>query len=128
MTERLFRFIVGAWLLIALYFDFAGAVYVLIALLLIEGLRNRRAPAVVAHPRGVEIVNDGCVSASAACRIPFEAERAFRFIVAAVLIASYVVFHEALWFFPWFLGFAFVGAGLSGVCPMVLTLRALGLR
>lgn len=128
MTERLYRFILGTWLLIALFFDFAGAMYALIALLLVEGLGNRRVPAMVARLRGVEIVNGGCGSEAAACRIPFEAERAFRFVVAAFLIVSYVVFHEALWFFPWFLGFAFVGAGLSGVCPMVLALRALGLR
>jgi hypothetical protein len=128
MTERLFRFFLGAWLLIALYFNLAAAVYALIALLLVEGVTNRRVPGIVTHLRGVEVANDGCVSDALASRIPFEAERALRFVLAAMLIVSCVMFRDSLWFFPWFIGFALVGAGLSGVCPMVLALRAVGLR
>ena len=33
-----------------------------------------------------------------------------------------------LWIVPWFIGFALFGAGLSGICPMVLGLKRLGFR
>lgn len=128
MTERVFRFIVGAWLLVALYFNLSGAVFALIGVLVVEGLTNQRVPAIVARLRGVEIANDRCASRVAAGRFAFEAERALRLIFATLLIVSYVVLHDTLWVLPWVIGFGLVGAGLSGVCPMVLSLRALGLR
>ncbi|MDH3513806.1 MAG: DUF2892 domain-containing protein, partial [Gammaproteobacteria bacterium] len=61
-------------------------------------------------------------------RVNFEAERALRLAVAGFLIVSYVFFNESLWFFPWFIGFALFGAGLSGICPMVMGFRWLGFR
>lgn len=128
MTERVFRFIVGAWLLVALYFNLPGAVYALIGVLVLEGLTNQRVPAIVARVRGVSIANDRCGAHTMAGRFAFEAERALRLIFASLLIVSYVVFHDSLWVLPWVIGFGLVGAGLSGVCPMVLSLRAVGLR
>lgn len=128
MTERLFRFIVGAWLLVALYFNLPAAVYALIAILVLEGLTNRRIPAIVADLRGVAIAGGCRASGAVVSRFSYEAERALRLIFATLLIVSYAVFRDALWFFPWVIGFGLVGAGLSGVCPMVLSLRALGFR
>jgi hypothetical protein len=128
MTERVFRFIVGAWLLVALYFNLPGAIYALIGVLIVEGLTNQRVPAIVARLRGVSMANERCGAHAMAGRFAFEAERALRLLFASLLIVSYVVLHDTLWFFPWVIGFGLVGAGLSGVCPMVLSLRAIGLR
>jgi hypothetical protein len=47
-------------------------------------------------------------------------------IVAALVTVSHS--SAALWFLPWFVGFALLGAGLSGICPMVIGLRWLGFR
>jgi hypothetical protein len=62
----------------------------------------------------------------------FEAFRALRLTLAVVLLASYMIVHEynieILWFFPWFLGFAVLGAGVSGVCPVYLAIRWLGFK
>lgn len=129
MSERVFRLVMGLWLLAALYAGVPAAVYALIAMLLIEGVTNLRVPMLVSRARGLPGVEDGQHTV-AACgvRTAFEAERALRFIVAALLILTYVFNAGALWFFPWFIGFAMLGAGLSGVCPMVMTLRAMGLR
>jgi len=57
-----------------------------------------------------------------------EAERALRFVVSLLLVASLFAFPDLLWWVPWFIGFALVAAGLSGICPMVSALRAIGLR
>jgi hypothetical protein len=45
-----------------------------------------------------------------------------------MLIVTVYVFSESLWFFPWFMGFAIFGAGLSGVCPVLISLKLLGFR
>jgi hypothetical protein len=57
-----------------------------------------------------------------------DAERVLRLIIAGLLAAGHLAWPGTLWFLPWFVGFALAGAGLSGLCPMVLMLRGLGLR
>ena len=53
-------------------------------------------------------------------------------MVAVVLLTVYALLHEfgydMLWFFPWFMGFAILGAGASGVCPVLLGLKYIGFR
>lgn len=60
--------------------------------------------------------------------IPVLAERAWRILVGALLYLSVFVYPEALWFFPWFMGFAILGAGISGVCPMLFSLHYIGFK
>jgi hypothetical protein len=49
-----------------------------------------------------------------------------------MLVSAYVLLHEydidVLWFFPWFMGFAIMGAGASGICPVLLGLRWAGFK
>ena len=130
MSERIFRIILGSILLVALYFDLRLVIYGFIIVILFEGITNWRVPLLVSRlqsaPSGV---NSDCgLSPGDRARINFEAERALRLAVAAFLIISYVVFSKELWFFPWFIGFALFGAGLSGICPMVMGFRWLGFR
>lgn len=132
MTERFFRLIVGALLLAFLYFDLHNAIAVLMGILFLEGVSSYRIPLLVTRlrangraefPDSSELLIESCVA-----RIPFDAERAWRITVALMLFISVYVFHEQLWFFPWFMGFAIFGAGLSGVCPVLISLKLVGFR
>lgn len=116
-------FAVGITVLTGLYFDLRGLVYALIALMAFEGLTNLRV-ANLFRPQPA-------VPGAAAGRPPrfdFAAQRAWHLVVGSVLVISYAMFHDQLWFFTWFVGFAVTGAGLSGVCPVLVLLRAVGFR
>ena len=129
MTERTFRIILGAILLAALYFDWRLVIYGYIVVLTFEGITNWRIPTLLSHLQGDPAAGAVCaLSPGDKARIDFEAERALRLVVAAFLVVSYILFNKALWFFPWFIGFALFGAGLSGICPMVMGFRWLGFR
>jgi len=128
MSERNFRFLIGCWLVAAQLLGWSQAVLGLALLILAEGVTNWRVPVLVSRVLGRP--------APATCEdrpwgrrplVPFEAERALRLIVASLLLCA-LGFPDLLWWLPWFVGFAMVGAGLSGICPMVLGLRWLGLQ
>lgn len=131
MTERTFRIFFGASLVLALYFDLRPLVLGLIGLLAFQGITNWRITHIISrlrHGHG-EAVKAACAAATIiTARINFEAERALHLIVAGMLIFTYVIYNQQLWFFPWFIGFALFGAGLSGICPMILVLKASGLK
>jgi hypothetical protein len=131
VTERTFRLIVGLALLVLLYFEIHYAVVVLIALMVFEGVTNLRVPVMLSRWRGTpHLATANCNPGTAVpiYKYSFEAERMLRLIVAALLILGYVMFPEALWFLPWLLAFAVLGAGVSGVCPCVLGLKKCGFR
>ncbi len=128
MTERVFRFILGAGLMLLLYLQDERLVYVYIAVLMFEGITNWRVPIVVSKLRyggafrAQDVLSPGC------SRIAFDAERALRLIVAFLLTLTFVIFPEQAWFFPWFIGFMLFMAGLTNICPMVMGLRWFGFR
>lgn len=127
MSERHFRIIMGLWIIIGLYLDVDVVIYALIGLLLFEGITNMRIPLVVTRMRfGKESLSNEKTSTT--YKISFEAERALRFIVVLFIGLPYISGMGFLWWMPWFVGFALIGAGLSGICPMVSTLRNIGLR
>ena len=128
MSERYFRIVIGLWLIAALFLDSLEAIYVLCALLLIEGISNYRIPALVSRLRYGKLWQAEIVEPDKPSTVSFEAERALRFIVAGFVIVSQQASLDMLWWLSWFVGFALIGAGLSGICPMVLTLRRIGLR
>ena len=132
MTERFFRLIVGALLLVCLYFDLHTAISVLIGTLVLEAVSNYRIPLLVTRLRHAGRVEFGDTSelipAEHYARIPFDAERVWRLSVAIMLVLTLYPFNEQLWFFPWFMGFAIFGAGLSGVCPVLISLKIVGFR
>ena len=124
MNERRVRLIFATVLLVALYFDLRFVIYGLIALSLLHGLLPSRfiPPAVRAssgHPGSAEPVG---------ARINIEAERGLSVLVAVTLFCGSVLFTSSLWELPWFVGFTLFGAGLSGVCPMVICLKRIGLK
>lgn len=132
MNDRIYRAILGLLILLALYFESTILIYALVAILFVEGLTNWRLPKLLCLLRK-------CVSANASAleftidagnsryRFDFEAERVWRFVVGAFLLLGWM-FYQQLWFFPWFMGFAIFGAGLSGVCPVLLAIRWAGFR
>ena len=128
MTERSFRFILGATLLLLLFFRLDQLIYAYIAVLLFEGITNWRVPIVLSKMRyGMsyqpqDLLSPGCH------KVPFDAERALRLIVALMLIGTFVMFPEQTWFFPWFIGFMLFMAGMTNICPMVMGLRWLGFK
>ncbi len=125
MSERIFRLIQGACLLLLLYLQNEPLIYGYIALLLFEGITNWRIPILVSKIRYGAFRE----STSPECRsIPFDAERALRLVVAGLLIISYILFPIHLWFFPWIVGFMLFMAGITNICPMAMMLRWAGFQ
>jgi hypothetical protein len=119
----------GLTLLLSLYFDLYSVLYVLIGMAMFEGLTNLRVPCVIGRMRNLECSpTEGSLGIAFKARTRFEAERGWRILVAAFLGISLLVVPDTLWFFPWFMGFAITGAGISGVCPMFLALKWAGLK
>jgi len=129
MSERIFRIILGTLLLILLALNTTEGMYAFMGLVLFEGITNWRIPILVSKARFgdnyMEHVNP-CGGEKTA--IPFEAERMLRLVVLALLIITHIFYNELLWWFPWFIGIMLITAGLTGICPMVMTLRAIGFR
>jgi hypothetical protein len=74
----------------------------------------------------------GLTSFQSTSRFNFESLRAWRITVAIMLGGSFLLLKEQgleiVWFLPWFMGFAIMGAGASGVCPVLLLLRWVGFK
>ena len=130
MSEKNFRIILGTWLVIGLFVNSPSVIYALVGLLLFEAITNLRVPGLVSRIRSgkqAKTKDEEETFNPNAC-ISFEAERGLRLIVAILILVPMSSAMELLWLLPWFVGFALIGAGLSGICPMVLALRWLGLR
>ncbi|WP_297527100.1 hypothetical protein [Thiohalobacter sp.] len=128
MSDRGYRALVGTLLLLGLYLERPEIVWGLIGLMLFEGVTNFRLPLVLQSLFGSEPGPDSQEPDIGVARIAFDAERAWRLVVATLLFLSYHQLSEQLWFFPWFMGFAILGAGISGVCPVLMALKALRFR
>ena len=129
MSERAFHLLTGLFLLVVLYFDAKPAMYGLIVMLVLEVITNQRLTVIVSRLRRVgQNGETKCADQEYTCRFNFESERALRLVLALLLLVSYVLFYGHLWIVTWFVGFALVAAGLSGICPMILTLKKLGFR
>jgi len=130
MTDRMYRGLFGTAILIALYFDLSWLMYALIGLLFAEGVTNLRVPKLVCMLRKylakqkTDYVNYGEVTNP---RFEVDSERVWRLVVGLFLLISFS-YVNALWWFPWFMGFAIFGAGLSGVCPVLIAIRWIGFR
>ena len=128
MTERTFRLLLGATLLIILFFDRNDLLYVYIGIVTFEGLTNWRIPTLITKLRHGPAYLEFPINAPRTHRYMFEAERAFRLVIAMLLVVSCIVFPRALWFFPWAVGFALFMAGITGICPISISFKKLGFR
>jgi hypothetical protein len=130
MSNRIYRLLVGMILLVGLYFELPWLIYALIAVVLFEGVTNWRIPMLVSRLRygNDGDPDEGNLGLPFESRINFDAERAWRLVLGVVLLVVYVLYFEQLWFFAWFMAFAILGAGLSGVCPLFVSLKWAGFR
>jgi hypothetical protein len=127
MTDRNYRLLFGLAILVALYFDLTYLMYGLIGLTLVEGITNWRLPLLASrltHKPGADVLPMEPFD----FKWPLHEERAWRLMVAFMLLLTAVIFNDVAWFLPWFMGFAIFGAGVSGVCPMLLGVRYAGCR
>ncbi len=132
MTDRTYRTLVGIALLIGLVFDNAAIIYALIVMMFIEGVTNFRVPKAVCHVRNCVGKDSDTIEympeyGNPNFKYQTEAERVWRLVVGSLLLITFY-FYDQLWFFPWFMGFAIFGAGLSGVCPVLLAIRWIGFK
>ena len=132
MTDRTYRAILGALLLLTLTFDLDMLMYGIIAVLFFEGVTDIRIPKLMCKLRKCLHIKYGPGeyaqdTQNLNSRFSIESERMWRLIVGCMLAITFYFF-EQLWFFPWFMGFAIFGAGVSGVCPVLLVIRWAGFR
>jgi hypothetical protein len=131
MSERVFLFLVGAYILTALYLEINIMIYLLCLWLLFEGITNLRLTTLTQKLVG-KPVPAGLTVFHTQLRYNFDAFRAWRITVAVMLGGSFMLLIEqnieVVWFFPWFMGFAILGAGVSGVCPVLLLIRWIGFK
>lgn len=131
MTERMYLFLVGVYMLLALYLDNNLMIYGLVAFLIFEGVSGLRLTRWIQNARRVSLAY-GLVRFNTKVRFAIDSLSAWRVFVAVTLVTAYVLLHEygieVLWFFPWFMAFAIMGAGASGICPVVLGLRWAGFK
>ena len=131
MSERLFLFVVGSYILTGLYLDLDVMIYGLCLWLLFEATTGLTLTSTT-QKLLKKSVPSGLTLFKTHQRFDFDAFLAWRLVVAVMLGVSFVLVRdydiEVLWFFPWFMGFAILGAGVSGVCPVLLFIRWLGFR
>ena len=122
MSERFFLFIVGVYILTGLYFEVDMMIYLLSLWLVFEGVTNLRLTTFSQKFIG-KTVPAGLTVFQTQQRFSFDAFRAWRIMVAVMLGGAFLLLNEhdieIVWFFPWFMGFAIMGAGASGVCLMI---------
>ena len=134
MSERVFRLIFGTalWivLLLCAVYQRVEFMYGFISLLLFEGITNLRIPILISRWRyGKDYKSEANATSPASTFLGlFEAERALRFIIAALLIFSYFIFNDYFLFFSWFIAGMLIVAGISSICPMVMFLRWVGFK
>lgn len=128
MSERFFRFILGTTLILFLFMGWDRAVYGYIYVVLFEGTTNWRIPILISRLRfGTASARQSAPDCQRTV-LNFDAERVLRLVIAGFLIVSFIDFRDALWFFPWFVGFALVMAGISGICPTAMFFRKIGFK
>lgn len=128
MTERTYRLMLGLLMITALLLQLNYAIYVIIGILLFEGISNFRIPILISQQRYGDKPFHVTDNENYSCSINFEAERFYRIPVAFFILFGFVIFPKALWFFPWFIGLNLLLAGISGTCALLILLRKLGFK
>ncbi len=144
MTNRTYRLVVGSLLLIFLYLTLNTGIYLLILMMFLEGISGYLLPDVANRFWNRSSANDeNLAPIQNKTRFSFVAERAWRLLVSLLLFFSFALFSQNLailpqaminnfsyinWFFPWFMGFAIFGAGISGICPVLISVKWAGFK
>lgn len=122
---------VGTYILAALYMGIDMMIYALCLWMLFEAITEIRLTRVSQKILHKE-VPAGLTVFQSRERFNFDASRVWRITVAIMLGGSLLLLREqdieVVWFIPWFMGFAILGAGVSGVCPVLLLMRWIGFK
>ena len=131
MSERLFLFVVGVFILLSLYFQIDIIIYILCLWLLLEAITDIRITT-LSQKWMRKTVPSGLTVFQTQSRFDFDAFRVWRVMVAVSLASAFILIKtyqiDVLWFVPWFAGFTIMGAGVSGICPTILFIHWLGFR
>lgn len=128
MSERAYRFVLGAALVLLLYFDLGILIFVYIAGLLCEGISNWRIPILVSRLRYGKDFTDTHARTPGSYRFEFEAERGMRLVFASVLMVSYFILPKEFWYVNWLIGIALFLSGMVNFCPVAFSLRWFGFK
>ena len=129
MTERAYRIIIGILIIVFLFFHIDYAMWSLMLLMSFEALTNWRVPIItskILYPNDVIIVSEGENQNST---VNYEAERMLRWVAMTLMLMGMVNYTEDLfWYLPWLVGLMLLISGVTGICPMVMALRKIGLK
>ena len=134
MNERIFRLILGAMLFIALtlaaLLETQLPIYVVLGIISFEGITNWRVPIIVTRLRYGNDYRQYLDTPPLNNRIlgKIEAERFLRFAVLIFVSMPYFIHINYIEFLPWFVATALVLAGVTNICPMVMSLKYIGMR
>lgn len=131
MNDRIYLFLIGFSILIALYIESAMMIFIVVVIMLVEGTTGWTLPW-IARKISKDQYEPVLLQLNKKAKFNFEALRVMRLSVAIVVLVSYLGVQEynmdVLWFFLWFFGFAVLGAAVSGVCPIYLLFRWVGFK
>jgi len=107
-------------------------IFAFIGILVFEALTNWRVPIVVNRIRFGMLPNQQSATAGNSIitdfRFSFEAERLLRIIVALILIYALIINPDSLGVFPWIIAVLLLMAGITKICPLVISFRFIGFR
>jgi hypothetical protein len=119
MTEKIYRLVLGFSLLPLFYFEKDFAIFAIMGILLFEGITNLRAPVVFLLAQSSKKIN----FAKMVFLDFLSPDRILRFVIAGLIYTSTQLYGEALWFFPYFIGFALIYSGVTNICPMIFAIK-----
>ena len=123
--ERIFKVIYGSLLMVFLAVDSQMGLYGLIVLLVFEGVTNIKFSTLLPKLwRGV----DYKPYFPSGYKIDFEGERVTRLIFAIAIYVTYFMMGDFFWFLSWLSGFMLILAGITNLCPVIMTLKHFGFK
>jgi len=129
VTERAYRLLIGILIIAFLFFQLNYAIWAIIALMSFEALTNWRVPIIVSKVLYPSDIIKESESENQKNSVNFEAERMLRWITMALILLGISNYTESmLWYLPWFVGLMLLVSGVTGICPMVMALRKMGLK
>lgn len=135
MTERTYRFVLGALLWSALIVSAINEslipIYAFVGLVSFEGVTNLRIPGIISRIRYGKKqpgIDEPVQPSHRSIFNTIEAERALRVIISLFVVGSFYIIPDLIWFLPWFVAGMLILAGITNICPMIMFLRWAGLR
>ena len=131
MSERFFRLILGVtlWLSLVLsaFYQTMTPIYLYVGFLLFEGITNLRITLIINRIR-YGLNSPPTENTHKYWINKIDSERALRIMLALLVIISFTVMPDFMWFLPWFFAGMLILAGTTNICPMVMFLKWSGMK